>query len=335
MKFSICVPVYKTGKYLKTCIDSVTCQDFNDYEIIIVDDGSPDDSGKIADDMAKYNSKIKVIHQENKGLFHARISAMKIAVGDYVISLDSDDWLEDGSLKIISDAIDKYEADVVIFNNYQCTENAKKKKTVFDNKVLFWDSDNKDEFIKSFFTKNALNQIWRKAIKRQLLKLDLLSEMPRITMTEDWIHSYYPVINAKKIVYIPDALYNYRYNQSSMTKVFDPRVFLSAKIIYELKKEYVNICDTSLTLNDVNEQFLIKISKMLVYEPGRVKNKEIYYDFVKEIKNDELAENVYRFYSRKLQLLYKVPLKLLFKEKYKQLLLFKKGVSKIRSVIKR
>ena len=95
MKFSIIIPVYKVEKYLQECVDSVLSQTFTDYEIILVDDGSPDNCPKICDEYAKTDERIKVIHQKNSGQACARNAAIKMASGEYILCLDSDDYYAD------------------------------------------------------------------------------------------------------------------------------------------------------------------------------------------------------------------------------------------------
>ena len=90
---SIIVPIYKTEKYLKNCIDSLLEQNLNSFEIILVDDGSPDNSPRICDEYASLDKRIKVIHKMNEGLGMARNSGIEIAQGDYITFLDSDDYV--------------------------------------------------------------------------------------------------------------------------------------------------------------------------------------------------------------------------------------------------
>ena len=93
-KISIIVPVYKVEKYLNRCLDSIIAQTYTDWECILIDDGSPDNSGKICDEYAEKNSRFVVIHQENTGSAEARNIALKNANGEYIICVDSDDWVE-------------------------------------------------------------------------------------------------------------------------------------------------------------------------------------------------------------------------------------------------
>ena len=93
-KISIIVPVYKVEKYLHKCIDSILAQTFKDFELILVDDGSPDNCGKICDEYAKRDNRIVVVHKENGGQASARNRGINIARGDYIGFVDSDDWID-------------------------------------------------------------------------------------------------------------------------------------------------------------------------------------------------------------------------------------------------
>ena len=98
MYFSIIVPVYNVEKYLRECIDSILCQTFTDFELILVDDGSKDESGKICDEYAEKDNRIKVIHKENGGQSTARNCGVKESSGKYIVFLDSDDFISEDTI---------------------------------------------------------------------------------------------------------------------------------------------------------------------------------------------------------------------------------------------
>lgn len=106
--FSFVVPVYNISKYLKECVSSIISQNYSDYEIILVDDGSTDGSEKICDQLAESDLRIKVIHQKNGGLSDARNSGIKKAVGDYILFVDGDDFIGKNSLIRIKEVLEKY-----------------------------------------------------------------------------------------------------------------------------------------------------------------------------------------------------------------------------------
>lgn len=117
MKFSIIIPIYKVEKYLEQCINSVLNQSFVDYELILVDDGSPDLCGKICDDFAENDDRIKVIHKKNNGLSSARNDGLKISNGDYIVFLDGDDAMCENALQNISELIEEYLYPEMIIGN--------------------------------------------------------------------------------------------------------------------------------------------------------------------------------------------------------------------------
>ena len=111
--FSIIVPVYKAEKYLDDCIKSLLKQTITDFEVILVDDGSPDRSGEICDDYSEKYKFIKTIHKKNEGLVSARKAGAKVAVGKYIVCVDSDDWVDDGYLEKFYTIIKRFQPDII------------------------------------------------------------------------------------------------------------------------------------------------------------------------------------------------------------------------------
>lgn len=333
MRFSICVPAYKTEKYINQCIDSIISQTFSDFEIIIVDDGSPDNVGKIADEYAQKDTRIHVIHQENMGLFHARISAIKAAKGEYIIHIDSDDWIESECLATINNIIEKDDVDIVIINDYIAYENGQKKEEIAlgrEDKVWI----GSDEYKVLFFNTSLIHSICKKVVRRDIIEINELASLPRITMTEDWIHSFYPIIRSRSAAYIAEPLYNYRMKDGSMTALFDPLIYDSSKIIYHLRKEYQ---EQNVVGNYVMPEkwFLVKISKSLVYYRAIVKDKKVYINYLKTIVEDDEFHGIYERGKGSVSLLYRIPLALLLSRKYEMLYFLKTGIAKIRQYISR
>ena len=116
MFFSVIVPIYNIEKYIKRCIDSVLSQTFDDFELILVDDGSPDNCPKICDEYAEKDHRIKVVHKENGGLVSARQAGISIAKGDYVFNLDGDDAITSDALMSAYNIILDTKADMVSFS---------------------------------------------------------------------------------------------------------------------------------------------------------------------------------------------------------------------------
>ena len=115
MKFSIIVPIYNTQRYLWDCVQSVMDQTFTDWELILVDDGSTDGSGKIADSLAAQDDRIRVVHQDNKGQFFARQAGIQLARGEYLFFLDGDDRFVSDALSLVHALLEQKEWDLVLF----------------------------------------------------------------------------------------------------------------------------------------------------------------------------------------------------------------------------
>ena len=115
---SIIVPIYKVEKYINKCVDSILHQTYDELEIILVDDGSPDNCPAICDEYAKKDSRIQVIHKQNGGLINARKSGLEIAKGEYIGFVDGDDWIEPEMYELFARQIKKYSPDMVISDFY-------------------------------------------------------------------------------------------------------------------------------------------------------------------------------------------------------------------------
>ena len=119
---SIIVPVYKVESYIRRCIDSILNQTYTNFELILVDDGSPDDSGVICDEYATKDKRIKVIHKQNGGVSSARNTGLNVAQGDFISFVDSDDWIHPQMFELLIKAVAEYNADAVTINNLWCND---------------------------------------------------------------------------------------------------------------------------------------------------------------------------------------------------------------------
>ena len=206
LKISIIVPCYKVEQYLPNCIESILCQSYTNWELILVDDGSPDNCGNICDDYAVKDNRIKVVHKQNGGLSSARNAGMKIMTGDYVTFLDSDDFLHKDALHILVKHAKKHDAQIVQCNFVRGSEtvfpdwNNQEKVDVYDNHTVF--------------TKFAAKIIvCGKLYKRELL--DGITMPEGIINEDDWTtwKIYY---KAKTIVVTNRPLYYYTVNPNSI-----------------------------------------------------------------------------------------------------------------------
>lgn len=207
-KVSVIMPMYNVEKYLKESIDSVLNQSYKNIEAILVDDGSPDNSGKIADDYAKKDERVKVIHKENGGLSDARNVGLDAASGDYIMFVDSDDFLLPNAIEVLENKIEKEDADYIIANYINCDEDGK----LWDNPVFNLEKYkefklNIKDYKDSFYIMNSA--VWNKIFNHNFLKnleLKFVKGLP----AEDAIFTTYCFIKSKNVYYIPDIVYSYR-----------------------------------------------------------------------------------------------------------------------------
>lgn len=166
---SVIVPVYKVEKYVRKCIDSIICQTYSNLEIILVDDGSPDNCPKICDSYAEKDPRIKVIHKKNAGLGFARNSGLEICAGDFVMFVDSDDYLSLDCVEVLYERIVKDNSDIVIGKYIEIFENGQT-----NDKYCSWYTDcvlSRDEVLEGFGSHKAIAVVaWAKLYKRQIIK---------------------------------------------------------------------------------------------------------------------------------------------------------------------
>ncbi len=182
-ELSIIVPVYKVEPYLRRCVDSILAQTFRDFELILVDDGSPDGCPDICDEYAAKDSRIIVIHQKNQGVSAARNAALDIARGEYIGFVDSDDWIEPEMYEKLIDAIKENGTDVAICGSAYADESGVSYRTAEKNEL----SLDQEELIKELFGKP--NRIGGGCCTKVFCKkcLDNTRFDPAVAYAEDWI----------------------------------------------------------------------------------------------------------------------------------------------------
>lgn len=237
MKFSILVPVYNVEKYLRQCIESVVNQDFYDYELILVNDGSTDSSPLICQEYVAKDKRIKYFSKDNEGLLLTRRYSIRKANGEYVLFLDSDDYWLPGILTRLNDAIEESKADMILYRFKRVREDGSllyEDKDVFPDKTLFREKD-KDEFIKEFVSSSRLNTMWTKCVKRSIIDAGADYSRFRDLYGEDFLQSIALIKNASNIYYINDILYDYRLSANGSGRNFKLKYIAD----YEIVREYV------------------------------------------------------------------------------------------------
>ena len=204
LKISVIIPVYKVELYLDRCLESVTSQSYSNLEIILVDDGSPDNCPAMCDAWAAKDSRIKVIHKPNGGLSDARNAGMAVAAGEYISFIDSDDWIEPEMLERLLSALQKDNSDIAACTVRMVWEDGSPDKllTVQKNAVL-----DKNMAQKELLSERLLKQpVWYKLYRRELIS-DIPFEVGK--QHEDVFWSYQVVGRAKQVSLIDYIGYNY------------------------------------------------------------------------------------------------------------------------------
>lgn len=239
--FSILIPVYNVEKYLPACLESVLAQDFDDYEIILVDDGSKDASGHICDDYcASYPDKIRVQHKPNQGLISARRVGLKLAVGEYICFLDSDDCLAVGMLGRLYETIQSTHSDVVLFRWRCIDENGAPTGNTIP--VAFPQSGpvEKKAIFERMLSTNLLNSLCTKCCRRELFNVDTdYSAFFWLQNGEDLLQSFPVLYQSNTFYYLNEVLYQYRLNPASITHTFRKEQFRAVNVVSEVQYEYI------------------------------------------------------------------------------------------------
>ena len=201
-KISIIIPVYNIEDYIEKCIKSIIYQDYENLEIILVNDGSTDNSLKICEKYSKKDKRIKILSQENQGLSMARNNALKVATGDYIWFIDGDDYIEENSFEIIKKYIDN-DYDIIISDYYEVKNNK--------NKLVKIKGENYSDNIR-YVLSHCI--VWNKIIKKKLLDYDFF---PKGQYYEDLYSIPILVLKIKKYKFIDETLYNYVRREGSIT----------------------------------------------------------------------------------------------------------------------
>lgn len=200
---SVIVPIYKVEKYLERCITSIVRQTYADLEIILVDDGSPDGSPAICDRWEQKEGRIKVIHKQNGGLSDARNAGLELASGEYIIFVDSDDWIAPNMAEILLDNLNEAEADISECRAQKVSGQEEVKVGPGGTVSAF----STEEALGALIREQPLKQtVWNKLYKRDVLPKE---GFPVGKVHEDEFFTYRAFGNSKKIVFTDAALYYY------------------------------------------------------------------------------------------------------------------------------
>lgn len=223
---SIIIPVYNVSQYIRRCLDSVLVQTGMEWECILVDDGSPDDSGGICDEYSARDSRFKVIHKTNGGVSSARNEGLKIAKGEWIVFVDADDFIEPNYISVVSDIITLHHSlDMIVFDMQEGLEDGKVIKSKLLNDFLEQSchdvkiiSDTSQILRPSLKGASFVNSPCNKVYRTSIIKNNELLFTKRVR-GEDWLFNIEYILFVRKAAFTRAVLYNYMRNGiSAMTK---------------------------------------------------------------------------------------------------------------------
>lgn len=263
---SIILPVYNVEAYLRRCVESLLAQTFTDFELLLVDDGSTDDSGKICDEYAKKDSRVRVFHKENGGVASARQLGVDKAKGEYSIHADGDDWVEPGMLQKMYEAIKKEDADLLIADFFVDR----------DGKSYYADetrpSDNSIDVLTDILTNKLFGSLWNKLIRHSLYKQYNVRFIEKIDYCEDVLILVQMLQHNIKVRFLNEAFYHYdQSNQNSISRNFTAKS-------YQVRKRFLAALEKLLpaSFHDVITNAALEV-KAQAFMYGVLPKKDFYH----------------------------------------------------------
>lgn len=293
-KISVVIPVYNVAKYLDVCIKSVINQTYKDLEIILVDDGSTDNSGKMCDEYKEKDERIIVIHKQNGGLSSARNEGIKIATGKYLTFIDSDDYITNDMIEELYLSLTNTNSDVSIC---KITKNENKLDCEINNETLIFNSHDaiKEILLDRLFTTSASAKLYKKELFNNIM-------YPAGMLYEDYATTYKLFHLSDKISYTSSNKYYYRYNDEGITK----SKFTNKQLDYfKVSKEILNFtkdnyCDLVKYVNKRTASYAISFYRFMCM--GTKYNKDTSKFIINELKpnllkyifsNEKIAKKIY------------------------------------------
>lgn len=230
---SIIVPVYNAEKYLHRCVDSILAQTFTNFELILVDDGSPDSSGAICDKYAKNDNRVKVIHKENGGVASARQCGIDNATGEYTIHADPDDWVEPNMLQELYNKAKETDADMVICDFYVDTENERVYRTQNVSSIT------SSVVLKELLFHRLHGSLWNKLIRLACYTDNNIKFAEGLNTSEDYLICVKVLKNNPRVAYLNKAFYHYdqQINSDSITHQYTASTYrMHMLLLDELEK---------------------------------------------------------------------------------------------------
>lgn len=251
---SIIIPIYNVEKYLSKCLDSVLNQTFNSIEIILVNDGSTDNSESIINKYKKEYPHLVVLNKNNGGLSSARNAGLKYATGEYVLFIDSDDYINKQMVEILYNKAKRDNVDVVISKytlNYESNNRLEIFKVNYDERLII----NNEKALEMFMLGEVTGHACNKLIKRELLEKNNIS-FPEGMLYEDAPTTFQILLSSEKISFVNESFYFYVQREGSITKAIKLKTVEDQIKILDIVSEYLK-SSNCVSINSVYDVFTI------------------------------------------------------------------------------
>lgn len=240
-KVSIVVPVYNAEKTLVRCIESIVTQTYKEWELWLINDGSSDASGVICESYSECDVRVRVVHKKNEGVSVTRNIGIEKATGEYVMFIDSDDYLEQNALELMMGAIDRYDTDVVMCGFFYHEEEDGMETPNHIEDVFVGDNERfVSEIFREVFEKELLNPPWNKVIRKSVLENNKIGFAVSYSICEDMIFTIDVLRSCEKIVFLNSSLYHYIYKKGdNLVNRFHDNYFEALSAYYNVVRAYL------------------------------------------------------------------------------------------------
>lgn len=246
-KVSIIVVAYNLENHIEKCLNSIVNQTLKDIEIIVVNDGSTDDTINRIYSISKSDKRFKVINKKNEGVSKARKSGYNNAIGEYIYFIDGDDWISDNAIELLYKKAKEKNYDIVCHNFYYAFNN----DILQEVKQEKFSELNGNEFLKKNLLDEVLPSIWSKFLKRDFIENNNIEIPDEFIYGEDLAFSMELAINKPKVTYLNEAIYFYYQRSNSITNSISDKVLQIDKVIMFIK----NLLIEENLYNEYKEEF--------------------------------------------------------------------------------
>ena len=309
IKISIVIPVYNTSKHLRKCLNSFINQSIQEIEIILVNDGSTDNSQQICEEFLNKDDRIILINQANTGVEEARISGLQIAKGEWIVISDSDDWITNNGLEQLYDDASSHNADIVVgkyqrvFDKYGLLIKKETRTSELDNKLVSH-KEFMERYFKAFFGFSVFPVAqWAKIYRKSFLDTIEIPLLGDRVFGEDLNFNIHVFPKAKSVYFSNKVVYNYRFG--GMTSKFQSLVVDGALRQYEVKMKMIDLYDKTeykvYVLIELKNYLLSYIKQIIIYNPF---SNEKAFAKVRTYLNTDAMKEVKSFYIEEKDNLY-------------------------------